>query len=290
MKTLLATKVGMIAVAVFVLGMAFVFYRVADRRKARKGGAMATVAASSVAPLAPVQPSFKPVAPAPPPPSPSPSGANLAENAAYLDQYYQLEGKLRPDRDRQGNPMTRRATAGTPAVASRAVRADDDSPPAPPPGRASLRLQGRTATAARTTETAVPPPHLAPPAGTTAAPKVSGAVSDDEDDARPGAIASRSRPKRFNPYGSVIRCELVFTIDSTNEQTPLIGVVMEPVYNNGQLVVPAGAELHGIARPDRLRDRIFSGEAWVLVFPREAGRPNGRQLSVIPFCIQRYKN
>jgi hypothetical protein len=85
----------------------------------------------------------------------------------------------------------------------------------------------------------------------------------------------------------VLKCELVFTLDSTNEQTPLVAIVMEPVYNNGLLVIPAGAELHGVARPDRLRDRIFSGPEWVLVFPRERGRPNGRQLNVRGVALNR---
>jgi hypothetical protein len=116
--------------------------------------------------------------------------------------------------------------------------------------------------------------------------RLAGAESRSADDAQ-SVFASKPKPKRFNPYGNVLKCELVFTIDSTNEQTPLVGIVMEPVYNNGQLVIPPGAELHGSARPDRLRDRIFSGTDWVLVFPRERNRPNGRQLTVHGVALDR---
>jgi hypothetical protein len=80
---------------------------------------------------------------------------------------------------------------------------------------------------------------------------------------------------------------LVFTIDSTMEATPLIGLVTAPVYNNGQLIIPAGAELHGTARPDRMRDRLYSSQEWVLIFPREGNKPNGRQLNVRGLALDR---
>jgi hypothetical protein len=105
--------------------------------------------------------------------------------------------------------------------------------------------------------------------------------------AKPAAGDPESEEAVFCPFGRPIKCELVFTIDSTMEETPLVGLVMEPVYNNGSLVIPAGAELHGVARPDRLRDRIFSGQEWMLVFPRLEGRPNGRQLQVQGLALDR---
>ena len=100
-------------------------------------------------------------------------------------------------------------------------------------------------------------------------------------------LASREDLECFCPYGRPIRCELVFTLDSCMEETPLVALVMEPVYNNGQLVIPAGAELHGMARPDRLRDRIFSSPEWVLLFPRENGLANGRELRVRGLALDR---
>jgi hypothetical protein len=84
-----------------------------------------------------------------------------------------------------------------------------------------------------------------------------------------------------------VKCELVFTIDSTMEETPIVALVVEPVHNNGRLVIPAGTELHGMARPDRLRDRIYSSQDWVLVLPREGALPNGRELRVKGLALDR---
>jgi hypothetical protein len=79
----------------------------------------------------------------------------------------------------------------------------------------------------------------------------------------------------------------VFTIDSTQDESPLIGLVTAPAYNNGQLIIPAGAELHSVARPDPVRDRLFSGKDWVLIFPRDGNKPNGRQLNVHGAALDR---
>ncbi len=94
-------------------------------------------------------------------------------------------------------------------------------------------------------------------------------------------------PRRFVPFGRLIKAELVVTLESTQEQMPLIGLVVEPVYNNGRLVIPAGAELHSLARADRVRNRIVSINQWKLVFPREGGRPNGRQLTFEGVALDR---
>jgi len=86
------------------------------------------------------------------------------------------------------------------------------------------------------------------------------------------------KPARFVPFGRLIKAELVITLESTQDEMPLIGLITEPVYNNGKLVIPAGTELHSMARPDRVRDRIVSTTEWRLIFPREGTKPNGRQL------------
>jgi len=94
----------------------------------------------------------------------------------------------------------------------------------------------------------------------------------------PASSAKPARPSRFVPFGRLIKAELVITLESTQDEMPLIGLITEPVYNNGRLVIPAGTELHSMARPDRVRDRIVSTTIWRLIFPREGSKPNGRQL------------
>ena len=72
------------------------------------------------------------------------------------------------------------------------------------------------------------------------------------------------------PYGRLLRCELVNTVDSTNIDTPIIGLVIEDIWNDGRLIIPAGTEVHGVAQKSPVRERIGSDRQWFLVF--EDGR------------------
>jgi hypothetical protein len=68
------------------------------------------------------------------------------------------------------------------------------------------------------------------------------------------------------PYGRLVKCKLVITVDSSVIDTPIVGLVTEDVYNSyGDLIIPAGTEVHGTAQTDRVRERIGSNERWVLV-------------------------
>ncbi|MFA6175515.1 MAG: TrbI/VirB10 family protein [Phycisphaerae bacterium] len=74
------------------------------------------------------------------------------------------------------------------------------------------------------------------------------------------------RSESHLPYGRLLRCELVNTVDSTNIETPIIGLVTEEVWHDGRLIIPAGTEVHGIAQQTAARERIGSERKWVLVF------------------------
>jgi hypothetical protein len=52
----------------------------------------------------------------------------------------------------------------------------------------------------------------------------------------------------FLPYGRLLRCELVNTVDSTNIETPIIGLVIEDAWNGGRVIIPAGTEVHSLAQ------------------------------------------
>src|SRR4030095_9238194 len=78
----------------------------------------------------------------------------------------------------------------------------------------------------------------------------------------------------FLPYGRMLRCELVNTVDSTNIDTPIIGLVVEDAWNDGRLIIPAGTEVHGVAQKSAARERIGSNQQWFLVFQ------DGRELPV----------
>ena len=78
----------------------------------------------------------------------------------------------------------------------------------------------------------------------------------------------------FAPFGRLIPCELVITVDSSSIQTPIIGLVTEDIFHHGQLIIPAGTEVHGTAQVDRARERIASNGRWTIVWQ------NGQELNV----------
>lgn len=78
----------------------------------------------------------------------------------------------------------------------------------------------------------------------------------------------------FAPFGRLIPCELVITVDSSSIQTPIIGLVTEDIFHHGQLIIPAGTEVHGSAQVDRARERIASNGRWTLVWQ------SGQELNV----------
>lgn len=80
------------------------------------------------------------------------------------------------------------------------------------------------------------------------------------------ATKEASLSEFYLPYGRLLRCELVNTVDSTNIDTPIIGLITEDIWHDGRLVIPAGTEVHGVAQKTAARERIGSERKWVLVF------------------------
>lgn len=85
----------------------------------------------------------------------------------------------------------------------------------------------------------------------------------------------------FAPYGRLVPCELVITVDSSSIRTPIVGLVTEDVFHHGELIIPAGTEVHGAAQVDRARERIASSGRWILVWQ------NGQELSVSGLALDR---
>ncbi|HEY1790011.1 MAG TPA: TrbI/VirB10 family protein [Verrucomicrobiae bacterium] len=70
----------------------------------------------------------------------------------------------------------------------------------------------------------------------------------------------------YAPFGRLIPCETVITVDSSSMQTPIVGLVTENLYYGGRLIIAAGTEIHGMAQTDRQRDRISTSGSWKLVW------------------------
>jgi hypothetical protein len=88
-------------------------------------------------------------------------------------------------------------------------------------------------------------------------------------------------PKRFVPFGTLLKCKLVNTVDSANLETPVIAILLEDVWQNGERVIPANTLVHGTARAGRLRDRITATGTWRLVWQ------DGRELAFPGIALDR---
>jgi hypothetical protein len=90
--------------------------------------------------------------------------------------------------------------------------------------------------------------------------------------------------KLYAPYGRLIPCELIVTVDSSSIQTPIIGLITEDIYHDGRLIIPAGTEVHGTAQTDHTRERIASSGEWTLVWQ------TGEELRLAGIALDREKN
>ncbi len=88
-------------------------------------------------------------------------------------------------------------------------------------------------------------------------------------------------PRVSAPTGTLIPCQLIITVDSSSLETPVIGFVTEDVWHNGNLIVPAGTEVHSFAKRGRVRDRIAVSGTWQFVWQ------DGRQYNVNGLALDR---
>lgn len=88
-------------------------------------------------------------------------------------------------------------------------------------------------------------------------------------------------PQRFMPYGTLLKCKLVNTVDSANLATPVIAILLEDVWQNGERVVPANTLVHGTAKAGRIRDRVTADGTWRFVWQ------DGRELAFNGVALDR---
>lgn len=88
-------------------------------------------------------------------------------------------------------------------------------------------------------------------------------------------------PTRFVPFGTLLKCKLVNTVDSANLETPVIAILLEDVWQNGHRVIPANTLVHGTARAGRIRDRVSANGVWRFVWQ------DGRELAFNGIALDR---
>ena len=78
--------------------------------------------------------------------------------------------------------------------------------------------------------------------------------------------------ERYAPYGRLIACKMVNTVESGDTDTPLLAFVTEDLWwinskGEKKLIIPAGTEVHGTIRGAKpLRNRLTTGNNFVLVW------------------------
>lgn len=89
--------------------------------------------------------------------------------------------------------------------------------------------------------------------------------------------------KAYAPFGRLIHCKLVNTLESNVEGTPIIAIIIEDLWwtdSNGvkKLIIPAGTELHGKVS-GTVRNRLTSSGNFILVWQLGSGKV-GMELQV----------
>lgn len=92
-----------------------------------------------------------------------------------------------------------------------------------------------------------------------------------------------SAPETFAPFGRLVKCVLVNTIDSlTPTNTPIIALTTEAVAWNDTTIIPVNTEVFSYVNSDPKMDargvgRLFDNGEWTLVLPKHLGGVNGRE-------------
>jgi len=234
-----------------------------------------------------VRPVPAPFAPHPPGPTDNPAfpvrlpPEQLTENeanreAAPIATGYRRE-IVRPDPVRNADP----GNAGAP---------DDPTAPAfPAAGLAS----GSPLNRRRDDRKTLPELFRMPPeSGSRSGPPESGAPPVPAP-GPPRTPAARTAGAAFAPFGRLIGCVLVNTLDSaTARAEPIVALVTRDLSWNGAVIVPAGTEAFSYARPEPILDaggvgRLIDAGEWTLVFPARSGPANGRELILKARAVDR---
>jgi hypothetical protein len=110
----------------------------------------------------------------------------------------------------------------------------------------------------------------------------------------PGQGAQESeRRGPLAPFGRMLKCELVDTLDSaTSRSEPIVALVTQDLDWNGAVIIPAGTEAFGYARPEAVIDaagvgRLVDTGDWTLVLPGTERSQNGRELGLRARALDR---
>jgi hypothetical protein len=97
----------------------------------------------------------------------------------------------------------------------------------------------------------------------------------------------------FAPFGRLVKCQLVDTLDSvTARSEPIVGIVTQDLDWNGNVIIPAGTEVFSYAKPEAVIDaagvgRLVDSGEWTLVLTGRSEETNGRELELKARAVDR---
>jgi hypothetical protein len=160
-----------------------------------------------------------------------------------------------------------------------AVTSKDETPGEAAPGGPASRRRDEKKT--------LPEIFRMPADGAPAPPSATLAEEEGVREAQPRA------PDEFAPFGRLVKCQLVDTIDSvTARSEPIVAIVTQDLDWNGSVIIPAGTEAFSYASPSPVVDvdgvgRLVDNGEWTLVLPGGAGGTNGRELALRARAVDR---
>jgi Bacterial conjugation TrbI-like protein len=162
-----------------------------------------------------------------------------------------------------------------------AAASRDDSPADPPPGGPSNRRRDEKKT--------LPEIFRMPPDSGRPAPEPAAAAPAAKAEPLPAPAIG----EWFAPFGRLVKCQLVDTLDSvTARSEPIVGIVTRDLDWNGSVIIPADTEVFSYAKPDAVIDaggvgRLVDNGEWTLVLPGRAGEEGGRELILKARAVDR---
>lgn len=92
------------------------------------------------------------------------------------------------------------------------------------------------------------------------------------------------------PFGRMIHCRLINTIESSKMTNVVVAMVMEDQWQGDQLILRAGTEIHAMAQKDRVRDRMSAEGMWTIVWNTSDPDRNGQELNIKGLALASFKN
>jgi hypothetical protein len=159
-------------------------------------------------------------------------------------------------------PLATNSVSGKPEVVQTVVRPMQVFNPPPPTSSPTPASPARSTSGLPTFTNSSPQPlPNVPPRQTESLTPISLFA-----DSAAGMVRPKKLSAAYAPFGRLIPCETVITVDSASMQTPIIGLVTENIFYGGRLIIPAGTEVHGMAQTDRQRERIAGNTSWTLIW------------------------